>query len=411
MGDAEKPSPEAAKAPQATKKEDFLMPLLVWIVIGLLLGGAAYVLLFSSAPPPVVKPPVNNTVVIPPSNTTKLAKAAVTLISEPSCPECNSTSALLAQIISVGPQMNLTISGVTQLARGSPDADAFIAKYSITKLPALVMTKDAENSASFTSAWANVGTRGADGSFIYQETYPPYYDLATGKTVGIVGLTVIPASNCADCFNTSKLVESLAGSSVRMVFSGETVLDAGSADAKALMAKYNITRLPAMFLSPEAAAYPPVAQGWSQLGTIEPDGWYVYRSTMPPYADLLKNGSVVGRVSIIELTDPSCTACYDVNTQYTSLVQSLGMAFSNRTAYNITSTEGKKLIVKYNITEVPTILLSPDAFFYPAVNQSWSQIGTKEKDGWLVYRNLSNMGVVYKDLTTGNVTGSVAAGG
>jgi len=411
MEGSEKPVSEVAKPPQETKKENVLMPLLIWVVIGILLGGVAYVAFFSGAPAPPVPQPQANTTVTPPSNATQIASATATIISEPGCPECNSTELLLAQIISSGPQMKLNITAVTPLSRGSPQADALISQYSIKKLPALVLSKGAADSAAFSSAWANVGgIKATDGSLVFQEPYPPYYDVTTGKTVGLVSLTVIPAPNCLDCFNTSKLVDSLSGSQVRMTFSSRVTLAANSTDGIALIKKYNITRLPAMFLSPDASAYPAVAGGWSQLGTIEPDGWFVYRSTMPPYVDLARNNTQVGLVSIIELTDPNCTACYDVGEHYQSLSASLGMVFTNRTRYNITSPQGMKLLVKYNITEVPTVLLSPQAFAYPAINQSYSQVGTLESDGWLVYRNLSALNVVYKDLTTGKVSGTPSTG-
>jgi hypothetical protein len=407
MGDAEKVSPQAAVPPQEAKKENFLPTLLVWCAIGIIVGAAAYFLLFAGAPSPTPTPIINNTITPTPQPVpTGPAEVSAIVISEPSCPECNSTSVLLDQIVAASSQLNLKVTSTKNLQSGSSDAQALITKYSITKLPALIMSKEANASSTFVTAWARLGSRAPDGSFIYQESYPPYFDLAKGQTVGLVSLVEIPASSCSNCFNVSLIVDSLAGSQVRMAFTNETVVSANSTQGLALVAKYNITRLPAFLLSPDAAAYAPVVQSWSQVGDVASDGWFIYRGVMPPYVDLTKKGAVVGLVTMIELTDPSCTACYNVSLHYASLKQQVGMEFASVTAYNISGPDGKKYIAKYNITEVPTVLLSPEAFLYPSVNASWQQIGTKEKDGWLVYRNISALGVVYRDLITGNVTGN-----
>jgi hypothetical protein len=52
----------------------------------------------------------------------------------------------------------------------------------------------------------------------------------------------------------------------------------------------------------------------------------------------------------------------------------------------ITSTEGKALVKKYNISVVPTLIFDSEASLYPTISGVWKNVGTVEKDGSLVMR-------------------------
>ena len=381
--------------------------LLIWVAVGILIGGLVYFVL-PKAPQPTSPTLQNTTPQAPPSNATAVQGITVTMISEPRCPACNSTKYLLAQLVDAAPKLKLNVTAVTQLDSNSAEAQALISKYSIKLLPSFIVSKEAGSSSDFTSAWSSIGSEESDGSFVFRKVYPPYFDVETGAAVGFVDLTEIPPADCEDCFNTSQFTSFLTGDQVAMVLRNQAVLVPGSAEAKALIARYNITRLPALLLSKDAGAYPYIDQEWPQLGTVASDGTYVFSGLVPPYADLTKNGAIEGRVTLVELIDPSCKACYDVSLHYQSLRQSFGMVVTNRTTYYTNTTAGKALLAKYNITLLPTIVLSPDAALYPGFNQSWSKIGTAEKDGWLVMRNLDTLGVVYMNLTSGNVMNGTA---
>ena len=63
--------------------------------------------------------------------------------------------------------------------------------------------------------------------------------------------------------------------------------------------------------------------------------------------------------------------------------------------------EGKELFAKYNITKVPTIILSSDVSAYPT-KQILKQFFSVQKDGSYVFTRVSGVGT-YKDLTTNQV--------
>jgi hypothetical protein len=86
------------------------------------------------------------------------------------------------------------------------------------------------------------------------------------------------------------------------------------------------------------------------------------------------------------------------------LNSTFGLYITNKSTYNITSVQGKAFVQKYNITAVPTVLLSPGAADYVNLASDWTQMGTVEKDGWFVFRTVGKItGSNYTNLTTGKV--------
>jgi hypothetical protein len=66
----------------------------------------------------------------------------------------------------------------------------------------------------------------------------------------------------------------------------------------------------------------------------------------------------------------------------------------------VNSTEARLLIQKYNLTQLPAILFSPEASAYLSFDSTW--IGTNntiEQDGWYVFRNYDLLGYGYQNLT------------
>jgi hypothetical protein len=385
------------KKQSSTTNQAALLSIVLWVAVGLVIGlGVYYLFLAVEAPPTPPKdnitPPTPN--ITPPAKT----KVNITLIEEARCPQCESTSLLLDQIKAFLPQAGLEIDTVSTLKSSDTGAKQLISKYSIKKLPSMIVSKEAGTDPSFEQGWSNVGgVKESDGAFVYKEVYPPYFDLDTESIIGFVEVIEITA-DCLDCYNTSSFVDYLESENVGMHFTNKTNYAANSSEAEILMKKYNITKLPAFFLSGQASAYPPINITWTQYGSIESDGWYVYRGTIPPYMDLEKNSSIQGLVALIEIVDPTCVDCYDVSLHKESLGQSFGMVFSSTTRANTTSKLGQELIALYNITKVPTVILSSDALIYQDFNDTWSDLGSYEADGSLVFRELDAIKVTYSTI-------------
>ena len=219
-----------------------------------------------------------------------------------------------------------------------------------------------------------------------------------------VTLTVLFDSSCKEC-NETVYVQSFeeVSNNLQLHFNTKMV-DYKTTEGNELVVKYNITKIPTVLLSKEALTSELLAKAWPNSGTIEKDGTLVLRNIYPPYRDLITN-EITGKVRLIELNDSSCTICYDVSTHKQTLEMRFLVKIVNTSVYDINSNAGSELVKKYNITRVPTVLISPELKTYfnasPAFAQIWEQVATTESDGWYVFRALELMGnITYKDLTT-----------
>ncbi len=188
----------------------------------------------------------------------------------------------------------------------------------------------------------------------------------------------------------------------------ERIVDYQSAEGKKLIQTYNLSTIPSLIASNELGEYPAVTTLWPRVGTVEADGSFVMRAATPPFVNLT-TGKVDGLVSVIYLKDSTCAACYDA-TLHKQALETMGIFISNETSVDVNSTLGKKLLKTYNVTLVPTRIFSPEASVYGSLKQVWSQVGTIEKDGWFVFRNMGAIeGSIYKNLETGEVVGLQAS--
>ncbi|MBI2128887.1 hypothetical protein HYU07_01475 [Candidatus Woesearchaeota archaeon] len=221
----------------------------------------------------------------------------------------------------------------------------------------------------------------------------------------------LKASSCDSCSDLTGLVPALKN--LGIFFESEKTIDASSAEGKQLIEKYKILKLPALVFSKEASQYKEITGVWSDIGSVEKDGSYVLRLINPPYFDVAKS-KAEGFVELTYLTDSSCKTCYNVTIHKLILSnpQNFGMAISAERYADISSETGKELIRKYNITFVPTVILSKDAGLYPSLAVVWPQVGSVEGDGSYIFRDLSVLKVVYKNIANNtiiNASSSAAA--
>jgi len=378
------------------------LDLFLWIVLGVIVGTTVFVVFLSSPAPaeapevpqvevPVV-PEVKPDVFVPP-------KADVTLITYDDCPACNSTAYLLSQINELEPNLNFTIGSVAKVAYDSPEGIRLIEQYNIDKLPTLLISKEAASDMTFSDVWASgVGSIENDGTFVFRFMYPPYYVVEDSSVHGIVEAYVISPENCTECESLDGFVDYLQSESVLMYFSNRTSLTESDARAQELIAQYNITKLPIFLLSEGVTEYPIYEAQLSNL-LVDVNGTYVLSEPLPPYVDI-ESREVKGLVYVVRVVDSSCTDCFDTDPLIESIVDAFGMKIINDTTYDINSTEGQALVVKYNISLVPTVLISSEASVYPSFEEMWTSTDDSlESDGWYVYRSHALVPeLLYRDL-------------
>jgi hypothetical protein len=206
-------------------------------------------------------------------------------------------------------------------------------------------------------------------------------------------VTVIAPPKCDDCFD--KAAYAAAIRQLPNVNVTENNLEYNSTEAKELITKYNIGRLPAAIVTGETA-------NLSLTSFKEKDGAYYFDDTPPPYYNVSQR-RVIGRISITYITSSACPNCFDI-TQFSEQLKGVGVAISAQRKLDAADKEAQAMITKYRITKIPAMLISGDALEYAVVSQVWSLVGTQESDGMLVMRNIS---APYYDFADSKVHGLV----
>lgn len=332
---------------------------------------------------------------------TKPANLQVIEITDNSCTDCFDINQVLDSINST----NVTITSLRTLEFSSSEAKQLISQLNIRRIPTLIVSGEITKSGEFGTGWIPV-----DESVVFNVTYPPYVDTSTGAVKGRINVTLVFDPSCSDCTDLTTTIAQLKQAGVSIV--GESKVDYSSDQGKSLISEYGLSAVPTLIFSKEFGAYENIVKNWNQLGTIGPDGSYVLKLLNPPYRNLTTN-KIDGLVSVIYLTDNSCTICYDVKEHKQILISNFDVKVINETSIDISSSDGKSLISKYNITKVPTILFSPEASAYSSLVKVWGTastgstipVGSIESDGWFVFRDVALMGN-YTDLTTGKIVTS-----
>ncbi len=213
---------------------------------------------------------------------------SVIQIKDKSCAQCESLDLSINQFATLG------IKVVDKKAFDASDSDGkdLIKKYSLTKLPTLIVSKDLSAYPEVAGQWGSFGSIEEDGSYILREVNPPYKDLTTNKVKGLVSLTIVNDSSCNECYDVTSHKEILKRMGIKVV--DEKIVDIAKSDGIKVVDSYTITKVPTIILSKEAEDYAVLKQIWSQVGTIEKNGAYVFRNVevMGTYKDLTTNKTV-----------------------------------------------------------------------------------------------------------------------
>src|SRR3989344_2332293 len=210
---------------------------------------------------------------------------------------------------------------------------------------------------------------------------------------GEIEITLIENSACLDCSDISEVVDYVK--SVKSNVTKETTLEFSSSEAKQLISKYQIKKIPAILVTGELSKI--AIEGFEAKNDA-----LVFADTPAPYIDAA-TGKVKGKVSLTLLKDASCEKCNDLKLLISQMKLS-GIVVSEEKNATLGSAEGQQLASKYKINFVPTLLLSEDAADYPIIQQAWPQIGTKESDGNYVLRLVYPP---YINLTTNELNGLI----
>ncbi len=220
-----------------------------------------------------------------------------------------------------------------------------------------------------------------------------------GSANETIGVRLITPADCPQCFNMQGHIAEMRNLGIPVA--EPELLEQGTHAGDSLIKKYGLTKLPALVIDKGLSAYSVVADSWTRIGSIDKDGSYLLEGMPPPFYDLEKK-EVRGVISPTYLVDSSCTECYDVSV-HAQILARLGMTLGNATTVDVSSLEGKALVERYDITTVPTVILSGEAELYPSFAAVWPSVGRSTEDGMHVFTNLAALGLPYENLTSGKL--------
>lgn len=219
-------------------------------------------------------------------------------------------------------------------------------------------------------------------------------------TLPLVNVIFINDSSCgSQCQTMDSLLAYFRDAGVKF---GKVVLADYKGNAgKEFVAEYGIKRVPAALISSEIAQYPNVGKNFLQSGSPT-NGFYTLLS--PPVYREINTSALRGIANFTFITDKTCKECFGPELMRAAF-KSLGFIASSERIVDSNSNEGKSLIAKYNITEVPASILAGDIVVYANLRNAWSEVGSVEADGAYVFRDLEPLGegIVFKDLGTGRI--------
>lgn len=293
------------------------------------------------------------------------------------CVDCVDLSVVRTSLV----EMGIEIKNYDVYTYDSDKGKKFIKKYGIEKVPTSIIIS------------RQIDEMGLEGAFDIKDNYAvfgmnaPYIDIASEELRGVVDMIEI-GPECTECLSLMPLKTQFEKMGIKV--GSYEIIGAESTRGLEMISEFNLDFAPTLLISKDIEEY-----GWVMPnidGVLEDKGdYYLFKSAIAPYKDL-DEGLIRGLVEITLINDSNCKECFDVNELKQSF-QSMGVYINSEKILDISSYEGKKLIKRYNITSVPTIVLSKEILDYPQLRDVLGQVGTfNENDQSFIFRKLESVG-------------------
>ena len=91
----------------------------------------------------------------------------VTVLNDSSCSECYDAS-VHSEILQNPQGLNMKVSSTKEIDISSSEGKSLLKKYSITKVPTVIISGDADLYPTLSQIWPQVGTRESDGAYVFR---------------------------------------------------------------------------------------------------------------------------------------------------------------------------------------------------------------------------------------------------
>ena len=205
-------------------------------------------------------------------------------LTDDACTQCIKLDGVITALEGAG----IKIVDKQAQAYDSAEGKAAIAKFGVTRVPAIVVSNDITVYEGMAQQLQALNSVEKDGYYVVHSLTPPYRDVASNQVKGLVQVVYLTDNSCKECFDVkiNKQILQRFG----LAIESEKTLDIASKEGKELLNRFNITKVPAFLASGEAKEYAAFNSVWKQVGTIEGEGWYVFRKPelFGAYKDLEK---------------------------------------------------------------------------------------------------------------------------
>ncbi len=186
-----------------------------------------------------------------------VGKVSAVIIEDSQCQECFSFAGILSQLRR---SMGMYIEE-RKVESTSEEGRRLIEKYSLTKVPILLLDKEADfyGFDQFASTRQQILTFEDNYALL---PFPPYVDLDTGETRGLLDVIYLSDKNCKACLPVSFFSSGLRRMGLYMA--NETYLDVE--DAGEVLSAYNISFVPTVIIRGDYEAYTGLRDAWSAWG-------------------------------------------------------------------------------------------------------------------------------------------------
>ncbi len=203
----------------------------------------------------------------------EMGKVIATLLTDPTCPQCINPNLTIDAYKKAG----IKITDSREIAWNSLEGQRIINQYKVTKVPSFLLSSDVDLYDSVKVNWASIGTVEQDKTYVARNLFLPYRDLEKSQILGLVDALYLTDATCSDCYKPDTVQKNILVQGYGVAFSSERSVDANSTEGRGLINQYKITKLPTILLSPAADQYVGLKNVWKSVGTVESNGWYVFR--------------------------------------------------------------------------------------------------------------------------------------
>lgn len=204
------------------------------------------------------------------AETDRPADIDIVVIKDSSCDECFNPATVIEEIR----KQKIKVNSEKVIMADGEEGRELIDRLDISQVPTIVITGEIQKDQALQSFFSQLGDI-KDGTLVLKPVFAPYVEVDSGEIRGLVKLTMITDVSCDDCYDVTVHENILPG--LGFPVDNSEVFDAGLADGRILVNKYQIQLLPTIILTGDIDAYSAIKSVWSQIGTVESDGAYVFR--------------------------------------------------------------------------------------------------------------------------------------